>query len=59
MAEIIPKGLEALLKEDRSLQNKLTFEEYKSGKSVPGNSDYQIENVYKEYRSFLEKGTKE
>lgn len=55
MNKIMPKGLDALLNDDPSLKKKLTYEEYQAGESVPDNSDYQIEDVYKEYRLFLEK----
>ena len=55
MNQIMPKGLDALLNDDPSLQKKLTYEEYLAGKSVPDNSDHQIEEVYEEYRSFLQK----
>ncbi len=59
MNQIMPKGLDALLNDDPSLQKKLTYEEYLAGKSVPDNSDYQIEEVYEEYRSFLQKESME
>lgn len=55
MSQIMPKGLDALLEDDPSLRKKLTYEDYLAGKCVPDNSDHQIEEVYEEYRSFLEK----
>lgn len=55
MNQTIPKGLDALLDDDPSLRKKLTYEDYQAGKSVPDNSDHQIEEVYEEYRNFLEK----
>lgn len=59
MNKIMPKGLDALLNDDPSLKKKITYEEYERGESVPDNSDYPIEEVYKEYRLFLEKETSE
>lgn len=55
MNQTIPKGLDALLNDDPSLKEKLTYEDYQAGESVPDNSDYKIEDVYNEYRNFIEK----
>lgn len=55
--EIRPKGLEAFLEDDPGLQEKFTYEDYQQGKINPDNSDQPIEKVYKEYRTFLTKGT--
>lgn len=55
MNQIMPKGLDALLNDDPSLEKKITYVDYQKGKSVPDNSDHKIEEVYEEYRSFLEK----
>ncbi len=59
MNQIMPKGLDALLNDDPSLREKLTYEDYMAGKSVPDNSDYKIDEVYEEYRSFIQKESAE
>lgn len=59
MNNIIPKGLEALLEDDPGLREKITYEEYQNGKTIPENSDQPLEEVYQEYRTFLMKGTAE
>lgn len=57
MKEVIPKGLEALLEDDPGLREKFTYDDYQNGKIIPINSDQPLEEVYKDYRTFVEKGT--
>lgn len=59
MNQIMPKALDALINDDPSLKEKITYEDYKDGKSVPSNSDDRIEDVYADYRSYIEKGSTE
>lgn len=47
---IEPKGLKQILEEDKSLQEKVTYEEFSSGKIIPTNSDVGIKDAYEVYR---------
>ena len=50
MSEIKPKGLEEILEENSTLTQKITYEEYEEGKTVPKNSDITIEAAYANYQ---------
>lgn len=54
MNQIIPKGLDELLNDDPSLQEKVTYEDYLAEKRVPDKSDYSIEEGYEEYKAVME-----
>lgn len=48
--KITPKGLEQILKEDASLKEKYTYQEFMDKKSTPRNSDSSVEEVYEDYK---------
>lgn len=49
------KGLQEFLKEDVSLTEKISYEEFEEKKAAPGNSDDGISEAYRTYRAELEK----
>lgn len=50
MSGIKPKGLKEILEENKTLTQKITYEEYDAGKTVPKNSDETIEAAYANYQ---------
>lgn len=49
MMAVTPKGLAEILKEDPSLTEKYTYQEYCDNKTVPQNSDTALEKAYESY----------
>ncbi len=50
MPALRPKGLKEILAENKTLSQKITYEEYEAGKTVPKNTDKPIETVYANYQ---------
>lgn len=49
------KGLSDFLSEDKSLTDTFSYEEFCEKKAAPNNSDDILEDVYRAYRTALEK----
>ncbi len=50
MPTVRPKGLKEILAENKTLSQKITYEEYEAGKTIPKNSDETIEAAYANYQ---------
>ncbi len=48
------KQLQDFLKEDKSLLEKISYEEYLAKKSAPNNSDEPLDKTYRKYREIIE-----
>lgn len=49
METLVPKGLKQIFEEDKSLREKITYNEFIQKKIVPQNSDEPIDDVYENY----------
>ena len=48
------KQLQDFLNEDKSLLEKISYEEYIAKKSAPNNSDEPLDKTYRKYREIIE-----
>ena len=59
MAQTYYKGSQDFLSEDSALKEKITYEEFEEKEAAPGNTDWELPEVYDYFRQFIKQTTKD